>query len=86
MKLMVHKKEKCVVCQLLERETDAVSFQHNGKYEAVPLDEIEDYYIEQTSKGFSLIIERGMAYKAFYFVDLYSSRKEAESAARILFL
>ena len=86
MKLIVHKKKKCVVGHLFERENYLVSYSSNNNYEAIPLDEIEDYYVEQTNKGFTLIIERGTNYKAFYIVDHYSSRIEAESAARILIL
>jgi len=86
LKLIIYKKKKCVVGYLFEREQNSFSSPPNSFHEAIPLDEIEDYYVEQTHKGFTLIIERGINYKAFYVVDHYSSRKEAESAAKILIL
>ena len=86
MKLLVYKKKKSVVGYLHERDESFSKYQSNGFYEAIPLDEIDDYYIEKNEKGFFLIIERGIRYKNLYVVDIYNTRVEAESAAKILFL
>jgi hypothetical protein len=55
-------------------------------YEPIPLDEIEDYFVEEKANGFILVIERGISYKNAYIVDCYTTRTEAESAAKVLFL
>ena len=86
MKLLVYKKKKCVVAYLLERDESFSKYQSKGFYEPIPLDEIDDYFIEKNEKGFFLIIERGIRYKNLYVVDIYNTRVEAESAAKILFL
>ncbi len=86
MKLLVHKKKKCVVGYLYERDDSFSQYQSNGLYEPIPLDEIDDFFIEQGEKGFALIIERGIRYKNLYVVDCYTTRNEAESAAKVLFL
>lgn len=86
MKLLVHKKKKCVVGYLHERDESFSRYQSNGLYEPIPLDEIEDFFVEEKENGFVLIIERGIRYKNLYVVDCYTTRNEAESAAKILFL
>jgi len=86
MKLLVHKKKKCVVGYLLERDESFSKYQTNGLYEPIPLDEIEDFFVEENENGFFLNIERGIRYKNTYVVDIYTTRKEAEAAAKILFL
>ncbi|MFP4461434.1 MAG: hypothetical protein ACLFQE_04490 [Thermotogota bacterium] len=86
MKLLVHKKKKCVVGFLYEKDESFSRYQTNGFYEPIPLDEIEDYFVEKNENGFTLVIERGIRYRNLYVVDIYTTRKEAESAAKILFL
>jgi len=86
MKLLVYKKKKCVVGHLYERDESFRQFQSNGFYEPIPLEEIEDFFVEENEEGFVLIIERGITYKNLYVVDCYITRKEAESAAGVLFL
>ncbi|MDN5360683.1 MAG: hypothetical protein PWQ84_1746 [Thermotogaceae bacterium] len=86
MKLLVHKKKKCVVGCLYETDENFSKYQTNGLYEPIPLDEIEDYFVEEKANGFILVIERGISYKNAYIVDCYTTRTEAESAAKVLFL
>ncbi len=86
MKLLVHKKKKCVVGYLRETDENFSKYQANGLYEPIPLDEIEDYFVVEQTNGFVLIIERGIRYKNLYVVDIYTTRIEAESAAKVLFL
>ena len=86
MKLLVYKKKKCVVGYLYERDESFRRFQSNGFYEPIPLDEIEDYFVEKTEKGYLLIVENGIQYKNLYVIDIYSTQNAAEAAAKVLFL
>lgn len=86
MKLLIHKKKKCVVGFLYERDESFRQYQSNGFYEPIPINEIEDYFVEENENGFAFVIERGIRYKNLYVVDCYTTRTEAESAAKVLFL
>jgi|GEM_PF-2037833 len=86
MKLKVYKKKKCVLATPYEETTYSDPLLHNMRimYEPIPLDSIESYFVEKVDNGFILVVETGVAYKELYIAGRFSSRQEAESAAKLL--
>jgi len=86
MKLKIYKKKKCLLATPYEEATYTDPLLHNMRvmYEPIPLDSIESYFVEQTDKGFILVVETGIAYKELYIAGRFSSRQEAESAAKLI--
>ena len=86
MKLKIHKKKKCLLATPYEETTYDDPLLHNMRatYVPVELDTIESYFVEQTHNGFILVVETGVAYKELYIAGRFSSRQEAESAAKLI--
>jgi len=86
MKLKVYKKTKCVLATPYEETTYSDPLLNNIRetYEPIELDSIESYFVEQVNNGFILVVETGVAYKELYIAGRFSSRQEAESAAKLI--
>ena len=86
MKLKVYKKKKCLLATPYEETTYSDPLLHNMRatYVPVELDSIESYFVEQVDNGFILVIETGVSYKELYIAGRFSSRQEAESAAKLI--
>lgn len=86
MKLKVYKKKKCLLATLYEETKHSDPLLHNMRsaYVPVELDSIESYFIEKANNGFILVVETDVAYKELYIAGRFSTRKEAESAAKLI--
>ena len=86
MKLKIYKKKKCLLATPYEETSHSDPLLNNMRvmYEPIPLDTIESYFVEKVNNGFILVIETGVAYKELYIAGRFSSRQEAESAAKLL--
>jgi len=86
MKLKIYKKKKCLLATPYEETTYSDPLLHNmcETYEPISLDSIESYFVEQVNNGFILVVETGVAYKELYIAGRFSSRQEAESAAKLI--
>jgi len=86
MKLKVYKKKKCLLATPYEETTYSDPLLNNIRetYQPIELDSIESYFVEQVDNGFILVIETGVAYKELYIAGRFSSRQEAESAAKLI--
>jgi hypothetical protein len=86
MKLKVYKKKKCLLATPYEETTYNDPHLHNMRamYVPVELDSIESYFVEKVNNGFILVVETGVSYKELYIAGHFSSRQEAESAAKLI--
>jgi len=86
LKLKIYKKKKCLLATPYEEIAHSDPLLNNMRetYEPIELDSIESYFVEKTEKGFILVVETGVAYKELYIAGRFSSRQEAESAAKLL--
>lgn len=86
MKLKIYKKKKCLLATPYEKISHSDPLLHNMRetYEPIELDSIESYFVEKVDNGFILVVETGVAYKELYIADRFSTREEAESAAKLI--
>ena len=86
MKLKIHKKKKCLLATPYEEiaHSDPLLRNIRETYEPIELDSIESYFVEQTEKGFILVVETGVSYNELYIAGRFSTRQEAESAAKLI--
>jgi len=86
MKLKVYKKKKCLLATPYEETKHSDPLLHNMRetYQPIELDSIESYFVEQVNNDFILVVETGVAYKELYIAGRFSSRQEAESAAKLI--
>jgi len=76
-------KRCCVICKQYEITPESEP-KIASWIEPISIDRISDYFVEETSEGFNLIITIDNNPYFTYLVDSYNSWKETESAGKTL--
>lgn len=88
MKFLIRNKKQCVLAKPFEtnhRDTESFIRFSPSDYEAIPLGEIADSWVQQDLDEYKLIIVRGGGgYQELYIVDSFSSRDEGEKNMKVL--
>ena len=83
MKFTWIQKKCCIICKQYEITPESEPRIANW-IEPISIDRISDYFVEETSEGFNLIITIDNNPYFTYLVDSYNSWKETESAGKTL--